>query len=185
MIKKIKFLKSKNIFLRPFLKKDLSASYLKWINNRDKNMFLETTRFPSSDRDLELFYKKNFSSKNSVLFAICNNNGKHIGNCSISQIDWINRRCVYGRMLGETNKLKKGSGSEVLKLMQYYIFEVLNLNSMWTGVCADNIASVKSNIKCNMRKVGIFKDAFYTHNKYSNVVIFEMTKNAYKRMNEK
>ena len=72
MIKKIKFLKSKNIYLRPFLKKDLSLSYLKWINNRDINMFLETTRFPSSDKDLELFYKKNLNSKNCffVLLAI-------------------------------------------------------------------------------------------------------------------
>ena len=26
-------------------------------------MFLETTRFPSSDKDLELFYKKNLNSK--------------------------------------------------------------------------------------------------------------------------
>jgi len=185
MIKKIKFLKSKNIYLRPFLKKDLSLSYLKWINNRDINMFLETTRFPSSDKDLELFYKKNLNSKNSILFAICNSNGKHIGNCSISQIDWINRRCVYGRMIGESKNLKKGSGSEVLKLMQYYIFEVLNLNSMWSGVCLDNKASVKSNIKCNMRKVGVFKDAFYVKNKYLDVVIFEMTKRAYKKMNEK
>ena len=32
-----------------------------------------------------------------------------------------------------------------------------------------------------MRKVGIFKDAFYVKNKYLDVVIFEMTKRAYKK----
>ena len=57
-------------------------------------------------------------SKNSIMFAICNKNGKHIGNCSVSQIDWVNRKCVYGRMIGDKKNSPKGAGTETLKLLQ-------------------------------------------------------------------
>ena len=67
------------------------------------------------------------------MFAICNKNGKHVGNCSVSQIDWVNRKCVYGRMIGDKKNSPKGAGTETLKLLQKYVFENLNLNLMWTG----------------------------------------------------
>lgn len=184
MIPKIKFINGQKVYLRPFLRKDLTSQYLKWINSADTNLYLETGKIPISEKDLENFYISNFKSKNSVLFAICNKKDEHIGNCSISQIDWINRRCLYGRMIGDFRKAKKGTGTEVLKLIQKYVFETLNLNSMWTGVCADNLASIKSNIKCKMRKVGIMKEAFFRNDKYYDVVIFSITKKEYTKLSE-
>ena len=50
----------------------------------------------------------------------------------------------------------KGAGTEALRLMQNYVFNELNLNSMWTGVCKDNIPSKKSNLKAGMIKTGFF-----------------------------
>jgi ribosomal-protein-alanine N-acetyltransferase len=185
MHNKIKFLEGKNVYLRPFLKRDLKGNYIKWINNLRVNFFLETGKLPINEKDLEEYYKNSLKSKNSILFAICNNSDKHIGNCSISQIDWINRRCLYGRMIGEQKNVKKGSGTEVLKIIQKYVFYTLNLNSMWTGVCADNISSLKSNINCNMNKVGIFKEAFFRDNKYLDVVIFSITKKEFEKINGK
>ena len=40
-------------------------------------------------------------------------------------------------------KFYKGAGTEALRLMQNFVFLELNLNSMWTGVCKDNIPSKK------------------------------------------
>ena len=34
----------------------------------------------------------------------------------------------------------KGAGTEALKLLQNYVFQELNLNSMWSGVCKGNIS---------------------------------------------
>ena len=113
--KEIIFLKGKNIYLRPFMKKDLTKKYLNWINSKQKNFFLETGKIPVSEIELEKYYLDNLKSKNSILFAVCNNKHKHIGNSSLSQIDWLNRRCTYGRLIGENIKTK-GVGTETLKL---------------------------------------------------------------------
>ena len=77
----------------------------------------------------------------------------------------------------------KGAGTEALKLLQNYVFQELNLNSMWSGVCKGNISSKKSNLKAGMIKTGYFKEAFYRSGKYYDVEIFSITKNKYLRIN--
>ena len=59
----IKFIDGKKIFLRPFLKSDLTREYLKKINSKLNN-FLETGKIPISDIDLEKYYLSNLNSKN-------------------------------------------------------------------------------------------------------------------------
>ena len=83
--KNLPFLIGKKIYLRQFLKRDITSKYLSWINSK-KNFYLETGKIPVSYRDLENYYKSNMQSKNSILFAICDKKNNHIGNCSISQI---------------------------------------------------------------------------------------------------
>lgn len=176
--KKLAFLKGKKIYLRQFLKTDISEKYLEWINSFKNNFFLETGRIPVSYQDLQNYFKENTKSKKSILFAICDYKDKHIGNCSISQIDWFNRKCSYGRLIGEKNSIK-GAGTESLELMQKFAFLDLNLNSMWTAVCEKNIASIKSNIKAGMIKTGYMKEAFYKSGKFYNVTILSITKREY------
>ena len=176
MIKRLVFIKGKKVFLRPFLKKDITKEYLKSINS-PLNFFLETGKIPLSEKDLNDYYQENKKSKNSILFAVCNSKGRHIGNCSISNIDWINRRCSYGRLLW--TKTTNGYGSEVLKLLQKYIFETLNLNSMFTGVVAGNKSSIKSNLKCGMKITGKFEQSFFRNNKYYDSILFSLTKKQY------
>ena len=180
--KKLPFLIGKKIYLRQFVKSDINLKYFNWINSQKNNFFLETGKVPVSFKDLENYYKTNLNSKNSILFAICDKKNRHIGNCSISQIDWINRRCSYGRLIGE-NFAVKGAGTEALKLLQNYVFQELNLNSMWSGVCKGNISSKKSNLKAGMIKTGYFKEAFYRSGKYYDVEIFSITKSKYLRIN--
>ena len=84
------FIKGKNIYLRPFLKEDLTKKYLKFINS-EINSFLETGKIPVNEKDLENYYNENQRSKNSILFAVCDMKSNHIGNCSLHSIDWINR----------------------------------------------------------------------------------------------
>ena len=173
----IVFIKGKNIFLRPFLKEDLTKKYLKFINS-EINSFLETGKIPVNEKDLENYYNENQKSKNSILFAVCDMKSNHIGNCSLTSIDWINRRCSYGRLIWGQNK-KKRLGTEVLKLLQKYVFETLNLNSMYCGVVSINKPSVKSNINSGMKIVGKYEEAYFRNNKYYDFILFSITKKQY------
>ena len=69
--------------------------------------------------------------------------------------------------------------------MQKYVFEILNLNSMSTSVAKNNIASIRSNLKCGMKKIGIKKDGFFINNKYEDAVLLQLTKSQYQKFYKK
>ena len=100
----------------------------------------------------------------------------------MSNIDWINRRCSYGRLIWTNNKKLSGSGSEVLNLIQKYVFEELNLNSIFTGVVSSNKPSIKSNLKCGMKLTGKFEQSFFKNNKYHDALLFSLTKRQYLKL---
>ena len=89
---KFYFIKGNNVYLRPFKLKDISKKYLDWLNNPEINYGIEA-RFPVSEIEAKNFFKETQGLKSKILFAICDNkSNKHIGNCLISNIDWI---CLY------------------------------------------------------------------------------------------
>jgi len=183
MKSKIKYLEGNKIFLRPLENKDINENYLLWINNTKENFYVDSTKFPTSSYALNNYYETSLKSKNSILFAICNKKGVHIGNCSISQIDWIHRKCNYGRMIGDKKNSPRGAGTQVLQLLQRYAFYHLNLNLMWTGVCKKNIKSIKSNLRAGMKNVGKLPEALFINNTYEDVLIFSITKKQYHKIN--
>ncbi len=172
----------KNIYLRPLEKKDINIKYLKWINDEKLCGHLEANRFPNSIKDLMDYYISAKNKKNTVLFAICvKKNNEHIGNCSLTNIDWINRRAQYGRVIGVQKKHLKGLGAEALELLKEYAFYKINLNSIWTGVNEKNIASIKSNIKSGMKKVGLFPESVFYRGKLVNMILFCITKKEFEK----
>ena len=162
MKNKVIYIEGKKIYLRPFNEKDVNENYLKWINNQKLSNHIEANRFPNTLSDLKKYYLKQKDSKHSVLLAIClKKNNQHIGNCSLTNIDWVNRRAQYGRLIGILNKKTKGCGTETLRLLQDYAFNKLNLNSIWTGVSERNNASIKSNLKAGMKKGWKFSRVYF------------------------
>lgn len=173
---KISYIEGKKIYLRPFLKSDLTKKYLSWINNYQRTSFMEAGKFPLSEYDLKKYYENASQSKNAFLFAVCNKKHIHIGNALVSNIDWVNRRCTYGRLIGDAKNSLPGSGTELLKLIQDFAFYKLNMNLIWTTACNKNYASIKSNMKSGMKLGGSIKEFFFRDNKYYDVTFFYQTR---------
>lgn len=176
---KIFFLEGSKIYLRPFELKDVTIKYLRWVNNPDLNKGIEG-RFPINLTQAKNFFSSKKNSNNDVLFAIClRKNNLHIGNALISNVDWINKRCRYGRIIGEKKFRSKGYGSEITRLIQKYVFEKINMNTLFTGCREDNISSIKSNLKSGMSIEGKSKEAIYHNGKYYAEIRFGITKKTY------
>lgn len=62
------FLEGRKIYLRPFLEKDISTEYLRWINNHKISSHLEVSRFPSSLIDMKNFFKSQKELKKTIFF---------------------------------------------------------------------------------------------------------------------
>lgn len=181
IIKEAKYLKGDKVYLRHIKKTDLENGWLDWVNDQESidGLF---SGFPVSEKELKDYFKLQ-KLPYSVMFAICKNeDGMYIGNGRLSQIDWVNKECVYGRLIGEKNLKGKGFGSEALILLLRYAFSVLGMNRVYSSAVITNKISIRSNLKIGMKKEGIFKEASYKNGKFVDRVAFAfLAKDFFKR----
>ena len=88
-IKKMKYVKGDTIFLRTLKKTDATENYVKWMNSKKINQFLESRFIKQDKKDLENYIKRMNKTPNVIFLAIIRkDNNKHIGNIKLGPIDW-------------------------------------------------------------------------------------------------
>jgi len=123
---------SDSLYLRPIQKEDVYRGWYEWINNSTVSDKISSICYKTHDDLLE--YIETSKPPSAMLFAICDHDDIYFGNARISEIDWINKSCTYGRFIGNPDYRSKGYGTEVLLLLQDYCFNTLGMNRMYTKV---------------------------------------------------
>ena len=137
---------TKRTYLRSIRTADIDRGWLKWINDPEITKYL--THQGRSTREFLKNYLKSSTLPSAYMFAVCRKESdKYIGNARIHSLNWRQKRGAYGRMIGEKNQHGIGIGTEVLGLIAYVAFEILELNRIETGVISANVASIRSNEK--------------------------------------
>jgi len=138
------FLKSDRIRIDKFTDRSITPEYILWLNDPEINMYMNTGRFPVSEKDVYapkdqknlLFMIRYLSEKDSL--------DPYIGTASLHSIDWISRKAEIGYMIGDKGYWGKGIATEVVKILCDYAFFRLNLNKVTAGVVAENIGSMRA-----------------------------------------
>ena len=95
---------------------------------------------------------------------------KHIGNCSLDRINWINRSAELTIVLGRERG--KGYGLQACEWMLEHAFYKLGLNRVWTGTASLNHAMQRTALKIGMRQEGVFHQAMLLNGEYVNIVMY-------------
>lgn len=179
-MKKAKIVGEK-VYLRPLELADIDNGWSEWINDISVNRNLAGV-FPVTKEDLERYYRESQPPK-AVMFAVCLiEDGKYIGNARLSKIDWINRSCEYGRLIGDGNFRGRGYGTEALKLLFHYGFHHLGMNRIFSSAWIENEVSLSSNSKMGMRREGVMKEAVFKNGKFVDVVLLSMTRSEFDKL---
>lgn len=136
------FLESDRIRLDKFTERSITPNYIGWLNDSEVNMYMQTGRFPVSEKDV--YAPKD---KTNLLFMVRYLSEKeldpYIGTASLHSIDWISRKAEIGYMIGNKNYWGRGIATEVVGILTNYGFNRLNLNKITAGVVGGNFASMK------------------------------------------
>ena len=104
-----------------------------------------------------------------------------LGNTQIYHIDWRNRKCEFGILIGEKDYWGKGICKEALTLLVEYAFMKLNLNKMCINVTKSNVNAVECYKGAGFKIEGEQKEMWYDSkkNKYVSNLWLGMTKAEY------
>jgi len=169
---KSKIIHGEKIILRPLLAKDL-VSCLKWLKDPEVNKYLKQN-YDNLTIEQELqwldFIQK---SNNDIVFAIIiENNKKYIGNCGLHKINWLEKNCEFGIVLGEKICWNKGYGSDATRATLKFAIEDLMLSRVKLHVFEYNIRAKKVYENCGFKFIKTLKNKHFYDNRYWD--IYEM-----------
>ncbi|MRH99876.1 GNAT family N-acetyltransferase [Kriegella sp. EG-1] len=170
-------LKGDQIYLRALEPSDLEFLYE--LENDPEIWEVSGTITPYSKHVLKLYLEnahRDIYDVKQLRLCICNNLGKVLGLIDLFDFDPKNRRAGMGIIIKQTVNRNKGIGSEAIKLMIEYAFEVLNLHQIFVNVASDNKPSIKLFEKMGFDQAGIKKDWNFTIDGFKNEILFQKIK---------
>ncbi|WP_352418691.1 GNAT family protein [Proteiniborus sp.] len=172
-------LTGKRIILREYRKEDLT--YIrKWVNNLEITQHLSHIfLYPHTMNATESFLNSMLDGSSGMKgFIIANKETEeYIGQIDLIKIDWVNRVGTLGIVIGNTEKLGKGYGTEAIKLIQEFAFNKLNLHKLDLEVRAYNKRAIKCYKKCGFIEEGRIRENYFIDGKYTDTLFMGILKN--------
>lgn len=167
------------IYLSPICADDYQV-YTKWMNDETLSSGLGTFSMNITELS-EKEWIDSTSKKGEYNFAIIRKeDNKIIGNYGLELKNEIARRYHVGGFIGEKEERGKGYGTEALKLITKFAFEILNAESVYSGIFAFNNGSIKSAEKAGYKQVGKYRNAYFYNMNFYDEINVDIIKEDYK-----
>ncbi len=103
-----------------------------------------------------------------------------IGRCVLFNIDKVDRRAMFGILIGEKAYWDKGYGQDATRLMLDYGFNLLNLNNIMLGVFSYNERAVNCYRKVGFKEIGRRRQARIIGGKKFDVILMDILAEEFK-----
>lgn len=166
------FVEGDLIVMRELRLSDVNETYYRWLNDSTATRYLESRFFPQSLEDILEYVRGLRERTDCVIFAIVlKEDGRHIGNIKLGNINWIHRHADVGMLIGERDCWSKGVGREAMRLITDYAFAVLNLNHLTGGIYATNAGSLRMTLKSGWKEEGRRREMYYAEGEYVDSIL--------------
>ena len=98
-----------------------------------------------------------------VMMIVARDGDRMIGTCGLHNISPVDRKGVFGIMIGEVDQQNRGYGSEAVSLMLRFAFEELNLHRVELVVLAPNARAIRVYEKAGFLLEGRSRQATFRH----------------------
>jgi RimJ/RimL family protein N-acetyltransferase len=157
-MKYFKKLIGKKCYLSPISVED-AEQYCEWINDAEVNKFMVFSSHQIGV-EKERTILEDMIKRNAHIFAIIDiEKDELIGNCSLFDIDHLNRKAEFGIFIGNKTYWGKGYGTEATMLILDYGFNILNLNGIMLRVYSYNKRGIRSYKKSGFKVIGNHREA--------------------------
>ena len=170
-MKYFKKIVGERLYLSPMNVED-AETYVKWMNDRKVTDNLGNTR-----RVCTLLGEKEYieSRKNDNYdFSIVLNDDTLIGNISLMDVNLVSRKATLGIFIGEEENRSKGYGTEAMKLLVDYGFNILGLHNIDLNVYAFNERAIKAYEKVGFKEYGRRHESYFLDGKYHDEINMEI-----------
>jgi RimJ/RimL family protein N-acetyltransferase len=132
--------------------------YTGWLNDLEVMSGLSmVTRHVTAAAEREILGRMASSGHNYAIVEL--ETDQLLGNCAFHQEDHVNGTAVVGIFIGDRRYWSRGYGTEALRLLLDYGFNVLNLHSVMLEVFAYNRRAIACYRKVGFREIGRWRES--------------------------
>ena len=170
----IKIYENDQIYVRPFVKSDITERYLEWFQDQEVCKYNSHGKM-SNKPTLAI----NNNMDDSIGWAVISKYSVHAGTTYYSdhligkvklEINWINRNAEFTCIFGEKEFWGKGYCTQVLKWIIDHSLNKLNLHKIWLGTAESNTGMLKAADKAGMNCEACLHSEVFLNGKFENVL---------------
>lgn len=147
----------KKVALGP-LRKDLIPTYDRWYNDAEAAFsYYRGYLRPDTQEETESRYE---AMKKDVAFTIYETGSmRPIGTVELTEVDFFNRTCAFGIVIGEAEFRSRGFGTEATSLALDWAFHALGLHSVRLTVFSFNRRGIRAYEKAGFKVAGRLRES--------------------------
>lgn len=159
-MKYYKKLVGEKVYLSPITTED-APQYCQWLNDLEvaSNLIIFNQQLTVQRERMIL---DDIQQNNAQMFAIVDAaEDKLIGNCSLFKINKDHRKCEIGIFIGDKNYWGRGYGTEAMRLLVDYGFNILNMHNILLEVHGFNQRAINCYRKVGFKEIGRRREALF------------------------
>ncbi|MDI6824231.1 MAG: GNAT family protein [Bacillota bacterium] len=178
-------LRGERVVLREFRREDVDAIQA-WVNNENITKYLAFALFPQSREETIEFVERQLYKKNSPregIFVIALNDDPdltYIGSVGLHNIDYRNRHCEIGIVIGREDLLGQGLGAEAIRLVLGFAFDFPNMHKVNIRTYEYNERGLRCYRRCGFREEGRVRQQRYYGGRYWDEILLGMTEEEFR-----
>ena len=170
-MKYFKKIVGERLYLSPMNVED-AETYVKWLNDRSVSDNLGATSSVGTVPN-EIEYIKN-KKGNDYDFSIVLNDDTLIGNISLMNVNLVSRKATLGIFIGDEENRSKGYGTEAMKILVEYGFNILGLHNIDLNVFSFNERAIKAYEKVGFKEYGRRHESYFLDGKFHDEISMEI-----------
>jgi len=176
------FLSSHSVYLRPINESDVTSGlWHQWYNDYELTRYNSHGVFPINQDDQLSYFRDNQSNASNISLAICDvSDDSLIGNCSLTNIDLLNRKAEITCTIGVNNS--QTAGLEAIGIMVGHGFERLCLNRIYGGAHEGLEQWIKMMAALGFEQEGIFRGDIHRNNNFFDTLRFGLLNDKYRAL---
>ena len=169
------------IYLRALEPTDLEFLYQ--LENDESLWEVSNTATPYSkfilSQYLENAHRDIFDVKQLRLMICKKDSNQSIGCIDLFEFEPKHNRIGVGLVIYSEEEKQKGYAFESLQLLTRYVFQHLNIRTVFANIAENNTSSIQLFEKAGFTKVGVKKDWLLIQGAYKNEVLYQLINNVH------
>jgi len=171
-----KKIEGEKVYFTP-LSTDSVCKITKWANDPENACSLGNYWLNFTENIEKEIISKKCNDSSTYKFEIHEmNSDEFIGVCDLHNVSFKDGYAEIGYNIGDVDFRNKGYGSEAIKLLCDYAFNILNMKNLVMTIYDFNESSLRCAEKNKFQVVGRIKNRYYCMGKYNDMLYYQLTK---------